>query len=119
MGFKSNLQRNDPTVVFISQPMNGKSDDEIMAERLKAIEYVRSIHPNAQFPETYINDEPDNSVCNMGIWYLAKSIEILSKCDGIYMADGWTNARGCLIERQIAIAYGLIEILVKEGGEQE
>jgi hypothetical protein len=34
----------------------------------------------------------------------------MSKCDAVYFCNGWENARGCKIEHDIAIAYGLLTI---------
>lgn len=48
------------------------------------------------------------------IYYLAKSIEILDKADRVIFMQGWENARGCLIEYQIAKCYGK-EILILGG----
>lgn len=109
IGFAGVLSRNDPHAIFISQPMNGKSNDEIEIERLDAIKYIRMIYPRATFPNTWVSDI-QKEVNNDGLYCLGKSLEIMSRCDGIYMVNGWQNARGCRIERQIAAEYGLIEI---------
>lgn len=39
--------------------------------------------------------------------YLAKSLELLADADVAYFARGWESARGCLIENQCAIEYGI------------
>ena len=39
--------------------------------------------------------------------YLAKSLEVMSKCAAVYFIKGWETARGCKIEHEIAKNYGL------------
>ena len=41
------------------------------------------------------------------LWFLGKSLELLSTADIAYFADGWENARGCKIEHECAIQYGI------------
>lgn len=41
------------------------------------------------------------------LWFLGKSLELLSTADIVYFAKGWEDARGCRIENQCAIEYGI------------
>ena len=41
------------------------------------------------------------------LWFLGKSLELLSTADIAYFAKGWENARGCRIENTCAIEYGI------------
>lgn len=45
--------------------------------------------------------------------FLAKSLENMSLCHAAYFCKGWENARGCKIEHDAAVAYGL-EIIYEE-----
>jgi hypothetical protein len=38
---------------------------------------------------------------------LAKSLEKMAHCNTVYFAKGWENARGCKIEHEVALQYGL------------
>lgn len=111
------IDRDRQPIVFISQPMLGKTDDEIKADRDRAIEIITGIFPYALCPITYVPHTPHKGVTNFGIYYLAKSLDVMSECNMFYMADGWENARGCRLERKIAISYGLHEIRVIKGGK--
>lgn len=97
--------------LFISQPMDGLTDDEISAtrERLhkQAEEFLRE---KVILIDSFIEETPPTG-CNIPVWYLAKSIELLSTADVIYMGKGWKDARGCKIEYQVANAYGMAVIL--------
>ena len=41
------------------------------------------------------------------LWFLGKSLELLSIADMAYFVDGWTDARGCRIEHLCALEYGI------------
>ena len=45
------------------------------------------------------------------LWFLGKSLELLSNADVAYFAPGWKDARGCIIEHDCAIAYGIQSIV--------
>lgn len=92
-------------VIFISQPMGGRSDDEINAERRRVIELARQQFGDVDVLETFFS--------NFGpaakpLDYLARSIEFLAKADVAIFAPGWQAARGCRIEHQCALEYGIL-----------
>lgn len=47
-------------------------------------------------------------VVQIPLCFLAKSLENMSLCHAAYFCKGWENARGCRIEHDAAVAYGLI-----------
>ena len=93
--------------IMISQPMNNLSSEKIIEVREKAIHTL----------ETFGYDVIDNFFTDDGfitedtkhtpVAYLAKSLEVMSKCDAVYFVKGWETARGCKIEHEIAKNYGL------------
>lgn len=96
--------------VMISQPMNGRNQEEIKKERKDIIEKFNKIH--IEVINTLFTEEvPDN--CNVAVYYLGKSISAMKDIDALYMCDNWMNARGCRIENQVAKEYG-IKILHKD-----
>lgn len=44
------------------------------------------------------------------LWFLGKSLELLSSADIAYFAKGWEEARGCKIENTCAVEYGITVI---------
>ena len=46
-------------------------------------------------------------VVQIPLCFLAKSLENMSLCHAAYFCKGWENARGCRIEHDAAVAYGL------------
>lgn len=98
--------------IMISQPMAGKTPEEIAATRERAIEDITAM--NGTFVNTLFTDEwysqasmEQRGVVNIPICFLAKSIENMSLCHVAYFCKGWEAARGCQIEHQVAKAYGL------------
>lgn len=94
---------------FISQTMNGVPEEQIKLVRERATkslesmgyEVVDSYFEDLKVPKTVEGDD------NIGLYYLAKSIEKMSECKAVYLCKGWENARGCQIEHLIAKSYGL------------
>lgn len=94
--------------VFISQPMRGKTNEEILAVRQQAIESAeRILGEKVVAIDSFFKDAPVDA---SPLWYLAKSIELLAAADVAYFAKGWEEARGCRIENTCAIEYGITVI---------
>ena len=94
--------------LFISQPMKGLTDEEI----LKAREEIRAraehtIGEPVELIDSFIKDYPGEINKSIPVWYLGKSIQLLSQADIVYFAGDWRNARGCKIEYEVANAYGI------------
>lgn len=86
--------------------MNGKDEQTILEERAEMVSRIKEQHPDAEILESYFEDY-NPSTGNVGLKYLAKSLELLADADEAWFAPGWQNARGCRIENDCAIAYGI------------
>lgn len=94
--------------LFISQPMRGKTDEEILAEREKAIASAeKHLGEKVEVIDSFFQNAPAEA---KPLWYLGKSLELLSTADVAYFAKGWEEARGCRIENTCAIEYGITVI---------
>ena len=92
--------------LFISQPMRGKTKEEILEVRQRAIESAeRHLGEKVEVIDSYFEDAPTDG--NVPLYHLGKSIILLSTADVAYFAKGWEEARGCRIENTCAIEYGL------------
>lgn len=89
--------------IMISQPMRGKTNEQIRNERECLIKELKS--EGYEVIDTIISENPPKD-CDEAIFYLSKSIEFISKVDGVVFMQGWNTARGCIIENQVATAYG-------------
>lgn len=101
--------------LFISQPMRGKTNEEIRAERERAIEETETLLGE----KVEIIDSFFAGFSNDALTCLAESIELLAKSDIVYFAKGWKNARGCRIEHECAVEYGIDRIEVNEEAEDD
>ena len=99
--------------LLISQPMKGKSDNEIIGERKKAEEAVKNVlnspgmmveHFDLEVIDSFFQNAPTDA---KPLWFLGKSLELLSDADYVYFCEGWQEARGCQIEHDAAIKYGI------------
>lgn len=85
--------------------MRGKTDEEILTERKKAIESAeRNLGEPVEVIDSFFQNAPADA---RPLWFLGKSLELLSTADIAYFAKGWEDARGCRIENQCAIEYGI------------
>jgi len=104
--------------VFISLPMNGRTEKQVKRDRQKAFLSVKKIiGEDAVLVDTTVKEDPPEGI-NPGLWYMGKSLEIMASCDIAYFADEWTQYRGCRIENECAIIYGL-EILFSNSSRKE
>lgn len=94
--------------LFISQPMKGKTDEEILKEREKAIKSAKKhLGEDVEVIDSFFQSAPADA---RPLWFLGKSLELLSTADIAYFAKGWEEARGCKIENMCAIEYGITVI---------
>lgn len=97
--------------LFISQPMRGKTDEEILAEREKAIASAeRELGEPVEVIDSFFQSAPVDA---KPLWFLGKSLELLSTADVAYFTKGWEDARGCRIENKCAVEYG-IELVIED-----
>lgn len=96
--------------VFISQPMKGLTDEEILANKELAIKKVKNIiGDDIQVLDSFFSDyNPKNG--SIPLKYLSKAIEILADADVVYFCPNWETARGCKIEHQCSVEYGIDRI---------
>lgn len=99
--------------VFISMPMNGRTEDEIRKEAATFFELYKHnnglstdecslISPCAESFEPLKHD-----VKHTRLGYLARSLGALADCDRCVFVPGWSKAKGCIIEFLVCVCYGI------------
>lgn len=85
--------------------MRGKSDEEILKEREIAVSQVKeTVGEEVEVLQTFFDDfGPDKKPLH----YLAKSLEYLAVADVAIFIGDWKNYRGCRIEHECAVEYGI------------
>ena len=101
--------------VFISQPMTGKTQEEIEETYKKAVEDIkkRFIHDD-MLPLEFLSTR--NYILprcftrgghHQGIATLSHAIQVLSMADAVYFCEGAEESRGCAVEHAVAKVYGI------------
>lgn len=90
--------------VFISQPMRGLSDDEIIIVRDAIWRIVQEKHgDDCEIIESWKPHMPSYNP----VVALSLGIEKLADADVVYFAPGWDEARGCVVEHVVAELYNI------------
>ena len=111
--------RESTHFVFISLPMNGRSDKAI-GQRLCSINGAvkkacvekfgwewDDIHTIDNF---WDHDEPDHTgleVQNTRVFYLGGALQTMAQADAVYFDEGWEHSLGCQVERFTALKYNI------------
>lgn len=108
--------------VFISQPMSGLTEKEILKQREAAVLDIKAtLGDDVEILESYLSLENIETArrwfertnhCwkddkHKYIWMLARSLTILSFADVMWLVDDWAASRGCNIELREAINAGI------------
>ena len=89
--------------IFISQKMGCLTLEEILKRRSEITEFLETQFKDFEIINSIIEPlEEHNS-----LWYLGKSIELLSEADLVVFDTGWYNSRDCLIEFKCCNLYGI------------
>lgn len=91
--------------LFISCPMNGRTEENIKKSMDKMHKIAEDVfEQKLDVIDTYIEEAPPEGV-NAGVWYLGKSIEMMSEADYFIGIDCCSVYRGCALETKIAYDY--------------
>lgn len=91
--------------VFISQPMKDKTDNEIKDERQAVLSTLRRRYTEPiEVIESFFEGGSHDAT---PLWYLGESIKLLGNADIAYFCKGWEKYRGCTIEHECAVRYGI------------
>lgn len=102
--------------VMISLPMRGRSDAEIQKQISDIKEKFEKLH--IETVDNFFSEEVEG-YNDEALFYLGKSIDLIGKVDAVYFAEGWQQARGCIIERKVCEYYNILildEAFLKYGG---
>ena len=93
--------------LFISQPMAGKTEKEILDERERVLIKVKELFPNQNIEviDSFFDGEPKTP-----LWYLGESIKLLGQADIVYFCKDWEKYRGCCIENECCVRYSIKHI---------
>lgn len=88
--------------------MRGKTDEEILAERERAIRIAeKQVGEPVEVIDSFFQSAPADA---KPLWYLGESLKLLATADVAYFAKGWNEARGCKIEHTCVVEYNIDRI---------
>jgi hypothetical protein len=93
--------------IFISQPMAGLSDEEIIKTREFNMQMIRMQLPqdaDVEFIDSFT--KPDDIAGNR-VKMLGHSIMLLADADVCFFLPGWNESPGCLTEFDVCKRYGI------------
>lgn len=88
--------------IMISQPMKGKTNEQVREERAELIKRLQK--EGIEVVDTVFENAPADE--DVAIYMLSQSIRYIGKVDALYFMKGWEKARGCKIEHEVAVEYG-------------
>ena len=88
--------------VAISQPMRGKTREQIEEERARLVKAIES--SGNKYVNTILTEKQQE---NPPMWCLGASLQKMSKCDVVLFMPGCHDARGCKLELEACSAYGI------------
>lgn len=88
--------------IFISQPISGKTDEEITGVRNKVVEDLENIFGEFELLSGYFKDSNEKP-----LYLLGEALKILSTADLVYFCNGWQNSNGCRVEHLAAELYNI------------
>lgn len=91
--------------LFISQPMRDKTDEEILAEREKAVRVAKEMFgEDVEVIDSFFKEASHDAP----YWYIVgKTLELLTYADVAFFSTGWEMDTGCRIEHICANEYGI------------
>lgn len=91
--------------IYISQPMRGRSTDEIIRERKQLIADA-AVALRTDEVEVLDTLYPPGSKAKP-LALLGRGIEKMAQADAVVFAPGWKDAKGCRVEHMAASEYEL------------
>jgi Asp-tRNA(Asn)/Glu-tRNA(Gln) amidotransferase A subunit family amidase len=92
---------------IISQPMKGLTEEQIRRERAEAVKFLEE--KGYEVVDTVFPDFKNEG--NIPLKYLSKAIEAIADVDLVYFLGDWRDSRGCRIEFECCIQYGIQFVL--------
>lgn len=98
--------------VFLSQPMNGVPEEEVLKLRCHMESYLEQVYGPVDIIDSYVHENvPENAG---RLWYLGTSIRMMQEADLVVFCPGWENAKGCRVEEKVCLEYGIPAIYITD-----
>lgn len=109
------ISPENPTKIrlFVSQPMTGIEQDEVIKTRTDICLKVQELYDNKYEIELLENYYKFNAPSDATrLWYLTDSLTLLPYADLVAFAPNWIKHKGCIIEKEICYLYDVPVIML-------
>lgn len=103
---------------FISQPMAGLTDEEILARRSQIIQLIKEMRPNENVEIIDSFTKSEEIVGKGRIAMLGDSIMKMRDADVVFFAVGWDKSPGCKVEHEVCVQYHIRRLFEETLGTQ-
>ena len=99
--------------LFVSVPMKGRKKENIKRDIEKMHKIAEAVFgEELELLDSYIEENPPEG-CNVPVWYLGKSVELIAQADYFIGIERWMEAfKGCEIERKVAVNYNIARFFI-------
>lgn len=101
--------------VFVSQPMRGKTNEEIMKERERVKDVVKRLYPlhivKVEILDSYIKNS------NSSLETFIRGLNKMYEADLVYFVKGFKEYKGCKLEFEIATQYNARMAVEQDNGD--
>ena len=99
-----NVRLSQGTKLFISQPISGRTDEEIINEQDTIRDKIKDKYDDVELVNTFLTFAPFRSSLMM---ILGMSIKMLFGTDVAVFAKGWEKEKECQVEHIVCEKYGI------------
>lgn len=97
--------------LFVSQPFKGRTEEEVFEQRRLIKEKIEElIKEECLVIDQYHQTAPEGAG---RFYYLSQDILMMDDADIVAFSPDWMMAKGCRVEHELAVAYGLNMIEVE------
>ena len=101
--------------VFVSQPMRGKTNEEIMKERERVKDVVKRLYPLHIVKVEILDSFIKNS--NSSLETFIRGLNKMYEADLVYFVKGFKEYKGCKLEFEIATQYNARMAVEQDNGD--
>lgn len=93
--------------IYISIPISGH---DLATQQRKALEVADKLRELGHEPVNPFDTPKPEKACSEReeyAYYMGEDIKKLLTCDAVFLCDGWHRSKGCRLEMQTALLYGM------------
>lgn len=100
--------------VFLSMPMHGKTNEEILSTREFNIQMIKLQMPKYSDAEFIDNFTKPEEIIGDRIKILGDSIMKMADADIVIFLPGWKDSNGCMVEFEVCQRYNKPTFFIQE-----